>query len=156
MSHRIRHIETLVYYDMPQVFIGEDQIGTLYLCYILKYETDGFRYFCTPASSTDLYMFKFGKTSLRDIFVNSAVKQYYTCLINDFTLPSMLLEQYLGELNDEILPDEGFVLDNFDTTAEQSVTEAKKKHTIMLKAVSDAPESDAHIENTDKIDSSYV
>jgi hypothetical protein len=111
MSRTIRNIETLVYYDMPQVFIGEDQIGTLYLCYILKYETNGFIYFCTPVNKNDLNDFKFGKTSLRDIFLNSEVKEYYKCLINDFTHTAISLEQYFDELNNEILPDEGFFLE---------------------------------------------
>jgi hypothetical protein len=127
MSRAIRHLDTLVYYDMPQIFIGEDQIRCLYLCYILKDEEAGSRYLCTPVSTETLHNFKLGKTSLRDIFVNSELKEYYECIINDFNHQAIPLELFKDELTDDILPSgRGFVLDNFDIDTDEFAKKINK------------------------------
>ncbi|MBF0336861.1 MAG: hypothetical protein HQL05_03435 [Nitrospirae bacterium] len=142
MSRYVKYIEDLFFYDIPEVFVGEDQIGCFYMCYLLSEGVDGFRYLCTPVRRKDINDFKFGKTSLRDIFLESKTKEYYTCKIIDFSQDSIPIELYKEELTEDILPGKGFILDNFDTSSNELVTEAKKRNTALIKLAIEVPEAE--------------
>ncbi|KJU84908.1 hypothetical protein MBAV_002899 [Candidatus Magnetobacterium bavaricum] len=133
MSLSIRYIESLLFYDIPQVFVGEDQAGCLYMCYPLSDEADGWRYFCTPVSRKNIDDFRFGKTSLRDIFLESRTKDYYTCNIMDFSQNFIPMELYTKDITEDILPGKDCVLNDFDTSSNELVTEAKKEKNCLNK-----------------------
>lgn len=76
MNKNIRHIETLIYYDGPELFLATDQIGTNYLC-LLTERKEADNYLCAPISKSRLSEFYSGMIDLRDIYISPETEELF-------------------------------------------------------------------------------
>jgi hypothetical protein len=79
MMIRIGKTRTLLYYDGPVLFVGEDLVGTNYLCLLIEKSEDRDKYICVPVSPKRLSSIILGETDLREVYENPEILNYY-CL----------------------------------------------------------------------------
>ena len=98
-------INTLEYYDVPQILVAADATGTNYLCTLYKNDAeDGFLYLGVQISEPRLMAFLGGQLDLRDAYVHPEVE-------------NAILLQPQG-LTEDMLPEAGYFYDSSDLTDE--------------------------------------
>lgn len=102
---RIELLETLVYYDFPQLFIGQSESEEKLLC--LAYTDEN--YLAVKVENSILNNFKSGKIDLLSIYKSDLEKEFYK-------VSGPIGIFYIGEKIDfsdikpSMLPDSGFYL----------------------------------------------
>lgn len=102
----------LEYYDIPQVFLATDAIGTHYLCVLYDHEEDkGYQYVAVQLSIRNLSSFISGNVDLRFLFENPAYDDsfYRVSVINGHIEANSISQ---SEISEDMLPSEGYVLDS--------------------------------------------
>lgn len=100
--------QILVFYDVPEVFLAKDVVGTSYLCLLVS--DDGqLTYIAISISQRRLVEFIDGIVDLRDIFENPEIREWYSFNFNDVSEPinATLLEA--SAFAETYLPDSGFL-----------------------------------------------
>jgi len=104
--------QILVYYDLPELFLGKDKVGTKYICLLLDFIESKPFYISCSISSTRVSSFISGKIELREIFVEPEIPHWYT--VKEIDKENVLIDDYsFGENNsipDKYLPNEGYFL----------------------------------------------
>lgn len=105
---RLRLSEILDYYDVPQIFVAQDAVGTQYLCLVHDYDEDG-RSLCIAASiSKDrLNDFITGHVDLRQVYLEPE-QWLYDVVENGDLIEATIREE---APTDDMLPEEGYFLD---------------------------------------------
>ena len=67
----------LVYYDLPQVFVGKDAVGSLYLCLLEESQEEYDEYLGISISQYRLFELLAGKIDLRSVYLHPEIKNYY-------------------------------------------------------------------------------
>lgn len=81
MLNQIRYIETLVYYDCVQLFLGCGNSSVKYLC-LLSYSHDDYDlYLCVNVTDTELDCFLADKLDIVDIYKDTKDKKLFTMKI---------------------------------------------------------------------------
>lgn len=107
----------LDFYDVPQLFLGRDVVGTKYLC-LLYNDEDCCRYVAIRISSERLKTFLAKAIDLRSLLIAPEISDdyYIVSYYDDY----YHLEKYIhvGALPEDMLPDEGYFFDgeNDDTS----------------------------------------
>jgi hypothetical protein len=92
----IKPCRILLYYDVPEIFVGVDTVGTQYLCLLAEEHEGDLHYICTQISGNRLYEVGMGKIDIRTVFESPELPltyEFHTNLVgknND--LPINLLE----------------------------------------------------------------
>lgn len=105
MRKQLHILQILVYYDIPEIFIATDEVGTKFLCLLVDVDNESILYISTAISANRLTEFINGRVDLREIFVSPE-----TNLIYSFDKISENIEANLfdGEkLPEEYLPEVG-------------------------------------------------
>ena len=107
----IKHVDTLVYYDGVQVFVGQDSAGGRYLGVMTSRFDQVDQYLVTKVKQERLDQFCSGAIDLRSLLLASASDGWYLTRTGaDFDQP-LALEQQKGNLaKSDFLPAEGFLL----------------------------------------------
>lgn len=102
-------IKTLEYYDVPQILVAVDSIGTNYLCTLYKNDAEsGYLYLGVQISETRLTVFTDGKFELRDAYVHpEADRGLYLVAATDGAL-HVVKPLQLQEIPEEMLPEAGY------------------------------------------------
>lgn len=100
----ISHI--LVYYDLPELFLGKDVIGTNYICMLIQ-ENNDLKYLSTQISTHRLSKFICGNIDLRSIYEYPEIEEYY---LLDYVEEK---EYKIGKVFLDILPQNWMPLDGF-------------------------------------------
>lgn len=112
MIRSIEIIQILEYFDVPQLFIGKDKVGTKYFCLLLDFIGGKPFYLACTISNTRIDNFISGRIDLREIFVEPEIQQWYT--VKELDNEKVLLDDYsFGENNiipEKYLPSEGYFL----------------------------------------------
>ena len=66
-------IQTLEYYDVPQILIAVDATGTRYLCTLYEQTGVGYNYIGVQISEPRLMAFVGGQLDLREAYINPEV-----------------------------------------------------------------------------------
>lgn len=105
---RLRLTEVLDYYDVPQIFVALDVVGTQYLCLVYDYDNDG-RSLCIASdiSKDRLNDVITGHIDLRQVFLEPE-KWLYDVVVDGKVIEAKLREATPTE---DMLPDEGYYLD---------------------------------------------
>lgn len=83
MNKRINIEKIIEYYDIPQLFIGKDTIGTRYLCLLFN-DSGQHEYLSIQISMKMLSLFLSGKKDLRELFLNPELEDgYFIAVAND-------------------------------------------------------------------------
>ena len=110
-------INTLEYYDVPQILVAADATGTNYLCTLYKNDAeDGFLYLGVQISEPRLMAFLGGQLDLRDAYVHPEVENaLYVVTARNEVLTATILLQPQG-LTEDMLPEAGYFYDASDLT----------------------------------------
>jgi hypothetical protein len=107
MQRLIKHKETLVYYDSPQLFLASDQLDTQYLCLLVECTDEWDKFLCVPISPRRLKQLYRGEIDVRKIYETSH-QLFYAEIGNEESI--QLIPLPLHELSEELLPAPGFFL----------------------------------------------
>ena len=126
---RLRLTEILDFYDVPQVFVAADAVGTSYLCLFYDYDENG-RQKCISVtiSKERLNDFVTGHLDLRSIFLEPEMSCY------DVIVEGGIIEACIRHevFTDNMLPDEGFYLDySLKENHEMVMTSQEEGHPII-------------------------
>lgn len=105
---RLRLTEILDYYDVPQIFVALDAVGTQYLCLVYDYDEDG-RSLCIAAniSKDRLNDVVTGHVDLRQVYLEPE-QWLYDVIENGNNIEATRREEAPTE---DMLPEEGYYLD---------------------------------------------
>lgn len=129
--------QILVYYDVPELIVSTDKIGTKYLCLLIEENEDSFSYLSIPVSENRLAQFQVGDIDLRKIYSFPELNELFILsLLDENTLK---FERFLEEeINEDWLPEEGFFLQKAFKDDSKIVKESiNKNNAIVHLALSD-------------------
>lgn len=114
-------MQTLEYYDVPQIFVATDAMGTRYLCTLFdKTESDGYKYIGVQISEPRLMAFLGGQLDLRDAYLYpEAENAIYLVVAHEDTLNAVTLLQQ-QDVTENMLPEVGYFFDASDLVEEES------------------------------------
>lgn len=112
----------LIYYDLPQLFIAKDQIGTKYVCLHVESETEYAEYIAIPISKDKLNELILGRVDLRTAFQSSETGVWY--FITSDEQEEFVTNPINFEVVDEkYLPDEGFYFPSIENADDTVIVE---------------------------------
>jgi len=77
--------EILIWHDIPQLFVGKDLVGGLYLCLAVENEREMPRYIAVAVSPARLQQLKSGKIDLYGLFANPEMGMWFQITIFEET-----------------------------------------------------------------------
>lgn len=114
-------VQTLEYYDVPQIFVATDAMGTRYLCTLYdKAKTDGYKYIGVQISELRLMAFLGGQLDLREAYLHPEVDNaIYLVVAQNGTLEATTLLQQ-QDITENMLPEAGYFFDASGLVEEES------------------------------------
>lgn len=137
MNKKFNISQILVYYDIPEIIVSTDNIGTKYLCLLLEEHTDHLDFLTTPISEKRLAQFKSGDIDLKKIYAFQELNEpFILTLVNEDTFE---FQKYLSEPIDESwLPEDGFYMQKaFDDNSNIVEESINKDNAVVHLALSD-------------------
>lgn len=118
-------IDTLEFYDVPQILSATDATGTRYLCTLFAHEGDGYLYLGVQISEPRLQAFIGGQLDLRNAYEYPEVDNaLYIVEATDGQLCATTLLQP-ADVTDDMLPEAGYYFDSSDLAEDaESQTDA--------------------------------
>lgn len=112
-------IQTLEYYDVPQILVATDATGTRYLCTLFKKEADdSYSYLGVQISEPRLMAFVGGQLDLRETYVHPEVDNaLYLVEVKQNTLRATEILQP-EDMTEAMLPEPGYYYDSADVAPE--------------------------------------
>lgn len=123
MKNTIYHTRTIIYYDMPQLFLANDrQSQTEYLCLLVESGEQFDTYLCAPISDDCLKTLYDGQIDLRTIYAEN--HNLFAARISDNLDVAIQITPLLShEVSQQWLPEPGFTLEFLnDTTNQHAIT----------------------------------
>lgn len=110
---KLRFVRTLEYYDVPQIFICEDDNNVSFLCMLYDITNGGeLNAIGVSVSKDRLSEFINGNVDLLTMFISPESKDsIFSVQINEY---GIYAEKYEGELESFMLPDEGYFYNKND------------------------------------------
>jgi hypothetical protein len=137
----IQHIQTLFYYDGPQVFEARDAIGGHYVAVMVEPENEHDRYLVTGVAPEQLREFRAGKLDLRSLMLEGGDGSWCLSEIEDgLDRPLKLQFQTDALLDSGFLPEPGFLLHTRPTT-ELALQEARNRNNLVMEVAVEPPEA---------------
>lgn len=140
MSRALEHVQTLVYYDGPQLIVAADPVGTKYLCMLTEELEDRDKFLCVAVSGPRLTEFRDGALDLLQVFVNPETSELYEgdadYSASEFSLAVKLAKQ----IPESWYPQEGFFLEAGEST-EKATIEAKARNRAIINFALNPPEA---------------
>ena len=137
MVRKLRHKETLVYYDLPQLLVGEDPFGVKYICLLGATSED---YLCTAISLQRLQDFYMGLVDLRTVFSSPEVKDFFLVSFLSGEKEG-LLKPFDGVPTGDWLPEPEFFYSMPEKTSDTVLTESIARNKAMIYFSISPPES---------------
>jgi hypothetical protein len=110
MTIRIKAYRILLYYDVPEIFVGVDTVGTQYLCLLAEELAGGLHYICTQISGNRLYEVSLGKIDIKTVFESPEMPVIYEFHTNIVGKNNDLPINPLPVVNPAFLPEKGLYL----------------------------------------------
>ena len=138
---KIRHTNTLFYYDGPQIFEARDAIGGYYIAVGVDSEDTNGRFLVAGVAPERLRKFRSGALDLRSLLIHSDDEERYLATVDTDLNHPLELNRLSTTLTDSgLLPDAGFVL--HDRPPDDSVLrEARERNNLVLEVVAEPPEA---------------
>ena len=105
-------MQTLEYYDVPQIIVASDAMGTRYLCTLFNQsEESGYEYIGVQISEPRLMAFVGGQLDLRDAYLHPEVENalYLVTAKKETLTATKLLQQQ--DITENMLPEAGYFFD---------------------------------------------
>ena len=124
MVNKLRLIRIIEYYDVPQLFIAEDDNGVCYLCQLYDVEENGeLKIIGVTVSVGKLNEFIKGHVDLLTIFTSPELED--SIFLIHVKEDGIYAERYNGVLDSSMLPDEGYFYDT-DSNNSLRITDIEK------------------------------
>ena len=124
MVNKLRLIRILEYYDVPQLFIAEDDNGVCYLCQLYDVEENGeLKIIGVTVSVGKLNEFVKGHVDLLTMFTSPELED--SIFLIHVKEDGIYAERYNGVLDSSMLPDEGYFY-NTDSNNSLRTTDIEK------------------------------
>ena len=124
MVNKLRLIRILEYYDVPQLFIAEDDNGVCYLCQLYDVEENGeLKIIGVTVSVGKLNEFVKGHVDLLTMFTSPELED--SIFLIHMKEDGIYAEHYNGVLDSSMLPDEGYFY-NTDSNNSLRITDIEK------------------------------
>ena len=116
-------MQTLEYYDVPQIFVATDAMGTSYLCTLFdNVEEEGYKYISVQLSEPRLMAFIGGQLDLREAYLHPEVENAtYLVVAQKGTLKATTLLQP-QDITENMLPEAGYYFDASELVDEEAST----------------------------------
>ena len=116
-------IDTLEFYDVPQIITAADATGTRYLCTLYEDSADAYRYLGVQLSEPRLMAFIGGQLDLRDAYCHPEVDNalYIVEVRGELINATTLLQP--SDITESMLPDAGYYYDAADLSADAETTD---------------------------------
>lgn len=140
MARSLRNIQTLVYYDGPQLSVATDPVGTRYLCLWVEQSETQDRFFCVAVSDARLAEFRQGALDLLEIYRNPEMDELF---IGDFELVGdevALAVESVEQPPEHWYPQEELFLTP-DEAEDTTTVEAKDKNKAVVHLALNPPEA---------------
>lgn len=126
---RLKLTEILDFYDVPQIFVALDSVGTQYLCLVHDYDIDG-RSLCIAAniSKDRLNDVITGHVDLRQVYLEPE-QWLYDVIENGEIIEAIQREEAPTE---DMLPEEGYYLDFAKRESHDMVRTAQEKRKTVI------------------------
>lgn len=114
-------MQTLEYYDVPQIIVATDAMGTRYLCTLFdKAASDGYKYIGVQISEPRLMAFIGGQLDLRETYLYPEVENaVYLVVAQKGTLTATTLLQQ-QDITENMLPEAGYFFDASELVEEEN------------------------------------
>lgn len=112
-------INTLEYYDVPQIIVAADATGTNYLCTLYKADKEsGYFYLGVQISEPRLMAFVGGQLDLRDAYIHPEVENalYAVTAKQEVLTATTILQPQ--DITEDMLPEPGYYYDTSDLADE--------------------------------------
>ncbi|MFW5871885.1 MAG: DUF6575 domain-containing protein [bacterium] len=137
MRKQLHILQILVYYDIPEIFIATDEVGTKFLCLLVDVDNESILYISTAISANRLTEFINGRVDLREIFVSPESNLIYSFDKISESIEANLFDR--EKLPEEYLPEVGFKYEKPLDENKLILNEAlEKNNAIVHLAVSDS------------------
>ena len=124
MVNKLRLIRIIEYYDVPQLFIAEDNNGVCYLCQLYDVEENGeLKIIGVTVSVGKLNEFVKGHVDLLTMFTSPELED--SIFLIHIKEDGIYAERYNGVLDSSMLPDEGYFY-NTDSNNSLRITDIEK------------------------------
>lgn len=136
-------VETVLFKtDAPEIVLVRDTFESAYLCALVEVESDNYFYLAVKISNARLAAFRQGLYDLRTLLTEPENLPLFTGRMKpDAPKPTLLLEA-TESINQDWLPDPGFLLSDFSyVSSEEVVTEAMRQNAAVVAYHLDPPES---------------
>lgn len=114
-------MQTLEYYDVPQIIVAVDAMGTRYLCTLFKQdEENGFEYIGVQISEPRLMAFVGGQLDLREAYLHPEVENavYLVTARKEVLAATKLIQQQ--DITEKMLPESGYFFDASDLADDEN------------------------------------
>ena len=102
-------INTLEYYDVPQILVAADATGTNYLCTLYKNDAeDGYLYLGVQISEPRLAAFTDGQFELRDAYTHPEVDRDLYLVAATNGVLNIVKPLQLQDISEGMLPEAGY------------------------------------------------
>lgn len=129
----VNHVQTLHYYDGPEVILAEDQLGSRYVCSLVSDSGEDWEFLCVPASDGRIDAFRAGDVDLRDVLSQPETKEYFVTRAPSGKMTGMELELVNeGQVHPDWLPDAGFFLELIGRERDTIEEEAQERNRAVI------------------------
>lgn len=140
---KLAYQRTLIYYDLPQLFIASDVLGVQYICLLVD-DSSELVYCCVPLSKIRLRLLLTNQIDLLNVFLEREVNEWYWLSTNDIYGSDLLLELGVGIIPERYLPDSGLYVSP-SIEGEELLISAIERAKLLSEVSVEPPESVSHV-----------
>jgi hypothetical protein len=138
----LHHVETLVFYDKPELFIAQDKIGMSYVCILVEIAGEADTYLCVPVSEGRRRQLLAGDLDLRQVFEAPETEEAYAGLAIEGDMRRIQTRLIpIAEIGEAWLPATGIFLEPEPLFSNEVVTEAHRRRRAVVDLTLRPPES---------------
>lgn len=101
----VTYIDTIVYYDGPQVFEARNENGEHYIAWAIESENNQVTYATVEVDVSRLKQYREGLISLRDLIVHRSIPDWYIIQTSNLHEPLVLQQMQSNLVDSGFLPD---------------------------------------------------
>ncbi len=144
IKRNIRIKESLIFYDYPQVFVGEDQLGAEYIGYLV--DEKRLQFICSLLSKSEIQAFRYGEKSLREVITGSQLSEHYVLEVRDFQGGFNEVLELKYEIEEISLPSNSLRLRSFQAEEDRVLSKANERNLTVIEVALEAPEADTRLQ----------
>ena len=138
----LEHIDTLLYYDGPELIVAKDQFQLMYLCYLIETNNISDIFLCTPVSKARLEKLLNREIDLRDVLLHAESDDYFIGEVHEGNFNKISTKTLnKKEIKEYWIPKEGFYLDLIPPSDQEIVNTARARNRAVIKCKLSPPES---------------